>query len=151
MFGPFSRRKLLHLIDTARVEAALKATELRTSGEVRVSVSRFFWGDVRRAAERAFERLGMTNTRERNGVLFFVVPSRHRFVVLGDSGIHEKVGDGFWRDIAQAMEAKFRAGDFTGGLEEGIRTVGEQLSVHFPRRPDDVNELPDTIDFGPGR
>lgn len=148
MLGTFGKRGLMKRLDTARIERALGTAEEQTSGELRVSVAPFFWGDVRRAAERAFTRLGMTRTRERNGVLFFVVPRRRAFVVLGDEGIHQKVGQEFWEAIAQAMSAKFREGDFTGGLEDGIRTVGEKLAAHFPHRPDDVNELPNTVDFG---
>ena len=41
-----SRRSLLGKIDSDRVLAAIRAAELRTAGEVRVSVSRFFWGPV---------------------------------------------------------------------------------------------------------
>src|SRR5207249_259557 len=99
---------------------AIHNAELRTSGEICVSVSRLFWGNVENAAQRAFQRLGMTKTRERNGVLLFVVPSRRKFVVLGDAGIHEKVGDEFWKTVAAAISEKFRAGDFTGGLLKGI-------------------------------
>jgi uncharacterized membrane protein len=92
--------------------------------------------------------MGMTHTKERNGVLFFVVPSRKKFVVLGDQGIHEKVGQEFWDRIAAALSAKFREGDFTGGLVRGIEEVGEQLSVHFPYVKSDKDELPDDVDFG---
>ncbi|MHB8877554.1 MAG: TPM domain-containing protein, partial [Myxococcaceae bacterium] len=124
--------------------------EAKSSGEVRVSVAPFFWGDVRRAAERAFERLGMTATRERNGVLFFVVPSRHRLVVLGDAGAHQKAGQAFWDEVAAKVTALFREGDFTGGLVLGIDLVGDELARHFPSGgPRDVNELPDRVDFGP--
>ena len=144
----FGKRGLLRRLDMPRIEEALRAAESRTSGELAVSVSPFFWGDVRKEAERAFTRLGMTATRERNGVLFFVVPARHRFVVLGDEGIHAKVGQGFWEEVAAAMSAHFREGDFTGGLLEGIREAGEQLAVHFPHQGEaDVNELPDTVDL----
>ena len=62
-------------IDAGRIEEAIRRAERRTSGEIRVSVSRFFWGDVHRVADRAFARLGMSATRQRNGVLFFIVPS----------------------------------------------------------------------------
>ncbi len=144
-----TRASLLRAIDAAQVEDAIRAAERRTSGEIRVSVSRFFWGDVRRLAERAFVRLGMSATRKRNGVLFFVVPSRRRFVVLGDAGIHEKVGQPFWDAVAAAVSAHFRGGDFTQGLVRGIETVGEQLATYFPFDPaTDVNELSDAIDFG---
>jgi uncharacterized membrane protein len=144
-----TRQALLRAIDSRRIEDAIREAERRTSGEIRVSVSRFFWGDVRRVADRAFIRLGMTATRQRNGVLFFIVPARRRFVVLGDEGIHARVGPDFWERVAAAVAERLRAGDFTGGLVHGIETVGEQLALHFPFDPaTDVNELTDEIDFG---
>jgi uncharacterized membrane protein len=144
-----SRRKLLVIIDDDRLKAAIAAAEKQTSGEIRVSVSRFFWGGVRRAAEKAFARLGMRATRERNGILFFVVPSRRRFVVLGDEGIHQKVGQDFWDKLVAAMSGDFREGKFNEGLERGIGECGRLLAAHFPFQGErDVNELPDDIDHG---
>ncbi|HYN41822.1 MAG TPA: TPM domain-containing protein, partial [Thermoanaerobaculia bacterium] len=105
------RRRLRQLIDEEAVKAAISAAEHHTTGEIRVSVSTFFWGDVRKAAERAFERLGMTATVRRNGVLFFLVPSRRKFVVLGDEGIHQVVGQGFWDGVSAAISDRFRKGD----------------------------------------
>ena len=144
-----TRRGLMRVVDAERVKAAIRAAETRTSGEIRVSVARFFWGRVRRAAERAFVRLGMTATEARNGILFFIVPSRRTFVVLGDVGIHAKVGQEFWETVAGAVSARFKKGDFTGGLVGGIEAVGEQLAAHFPYNAEtDINELSDEIDFG---
>ena len=134
-------------IDKDRIKQAIQQAERRTSGEIRVSVSPLFWGDVRKAAERAFERLGMTATRDRNAVLFFIVPSRHKFVVLGDRGIHERVGQEFWHSVVQALTEKFHQGDFTGGIVAGVEAVGDGLAQHFPYCPEtDINELPDDID-----
>ena len=142
--------KLVKSIDTRRIEDAIRVAEHQTSGEIRVSISPLFWGDVRRQAEKAFLRLGMTATSARNGVLFFIVPSRRRFVVLGDEGIHRRVGSEFWSGIASAMSDHFRRGDFTEGIVRGIAQVGEKLAIHFPYQKDsDVNELPDEVDFGP--
>lgn len=144
-----TRMALLRAIDSGRIEEAIRQAERRTSGEIRVSVSRFFWGDVRRVAERAFARLGMKATRQRNGILFFIVPARRRFVVLGDEGIHAKVGQEFWERVAVAVSERIRDGEFTLGLVHGIETVGEQLALHFPFDPaTDANELPDQIDLG---
>ena len=144
-----SQHKLLEIIDDDRIKAAIAAAEKQTSGEIRVSVSRFFWGSVRAAAARAFTRMGMRNTKDRNGILFFVVPSRHRFVVTGDQGIHEKVGQDFWDKLVAAMAGDFKAGKFNEGLIRGIEECGRLLAVHFPYQgARDVNELPDDIDFG---
>lgn len=146
------RRKWLKQVDAGRVEAAIRDAERLTSGEVRVSVSTFFWGSVRSTAEKAFVRLRMQETEARNGVLFFVVPSRRTFVILGDIGVHAKVGQEFWDGVAAAVSKKFREGDFTGGLMSGIAEVGERLREHFPRDPHaDRNELPDAVDFGGGQ
>lgn len=101
-------------IDKERIKEAIQRAERRTSGEIRVSVARPFWGDVRKAAENTFERLGMTATKQRNAVLFFVVPARHKFVVLGDRGIHEKVGQEFWQEIVRSLSERLKQGDITG-------------------------------------
>ena len=112
-------------------------------------MSPLFWGNVRKAAEKAFERMDMTATRERNAVLIFVVPSRRKFVVLGDAGIHEKVGQHFWHEVVRIVSEKFRQQDFTEGLVQGIAAIGEQLSTHFPYdAATGTNELPDDIDEG---
>jgi uncharacterized membrane protein len=143
----FAHRRLRRAIDQEQVRRAIVEAEHRTSGEIRVSVAPFFWGDVHRAAERAFARLGMTGTRQRNGVLFFVVPARRRFVVLGDEGIHAHVGQEFWHDVTAAVADRFRRGDFTGGLVHGIETVGRELAEAFPYDPDaGPDQLPDEID-----
>jgi uncharacterized membrane protein len=143
------RAKLKKLIDEGAVKAAIAEAERQTSGEIRVSVSTFFWGDVRRTAERAFARMGMDRTVLRNGVLFFIVPSRKKFVVLGDRGIHEKVGQEFWNTVAAAVSERFAKGEFTGGLVHGITEAGRQLAEHYPNLgPRDVNELSDEVDFG---
>jgi uncharacterized membrane protein len=143
--------KLLRTIDNDRIKEAIRKAEKQTSGEIRVSVSPLFWGDVRKAAEKASVRMRMTATRERNAVLFFVAPARRKFVVLGDSGIHEKVGQEFWPDIVRIVSEKFREGDFMEGLVGGIAAVGERLAPHFPfDAARDSNELPDDVDYGPG-
>ncbi len=144
-----TRKKLLQIIDRDKVKHAIEAAEHRTSGEICVSVAPLFWGSIEKAADKAFARLGMTRTKDRNGVLFFVVPARRKFVVLGDLGIHERVGQEFWNSVAAAVSERFREGDFTGGLVHGIDKVGEQLAAHFPYDPSaDKNELPDDVDFG---
>jgi uncharacterized membrane protein len=144
-----SRRKLLKTVDVDRIKAAIAAAERETSGEVRVSVTRFFWGSVRHAAEKAFDRLGMTRTKDRNAILFFIVPARKKFVVLGDSGIHAKVGQDFWDRIAGQMSEHFKKGEFTEGLVKAIGEAGRQLAAHFPYDAAvDINELADDVDFG---
>jgi uncharacterized membrane protein len=142
------RNRMLRAIDIPRVRQAIVEAERETSGEIRVSVAAFFWGDVQKAAARAFERMGMTATRQRNGVLFFLVPARRRFAVLGDEGIHARMGPEFWEHVTGAVAEYFVKGDFTGGLVHGIETVGRELATHFPPDPEHPHELTDEVDLG---
>ena len=147
MWG-LTRSSLSRNVDSSQVEQAIREAERLTSSEIRVSVARFFWGDVEKVAAKAFHRLGIEDTAERNGVLIFLVPSRKRFAVLGDSGIHRAMGQAFWDDVAACLAEHFRRGQFTEGLTEGIRLMGERLAVCFPPSPGaERNELPDEVDF----
>lgn len=143
------KRKMIHRLGLDKIKAAIEDAERCTCGEIRVTISPFFWGKIRPVAERAFVRLKMTDTKDRNGILFFVVPSRRRFVVLGDEGIHAKVGQEFWDAVAGVLSEEFQKGHFQEGLLRGIALAGEKLAVHFPYdRTTDRNELPDDIDLG---
>ncbi len=127
------RGRLARHVDKNRISAAIEAAEALTTGRIYVSLAPHFWGSARRAAERAFHHLRVTHTPNRNGVLFFVVPSRRELVVLGDAGIHAKVGQEFWDRIASAMSGKARAEDLTTALAHGIHEAGRELARHFPR------------------
>ena len=140
-------------LDDKRIVAAIAAAEARSRGEIRVHVADGPVENVEREGASTFERLGMTATAERNGVLLFVAPASQRFAVLGDTAIHEHCGAGFWSDVAAAMAARFRAGDFTDGIVAGVEAVGEALARHFPRLAGetDRNELADGVSRGRGR
>src|SRR2546428_13587139 len=103
-----TRKKLLQIIDREVIKEAIQNAEHRTSGEICVSVAPFFWGSVEKAADKAFVRMGMGRTREHNGVLFFVVPARRKFVVRGDSRIHERVGQAVWHRPVDVVSEEFR-------------------------------------------
>jgi uncharacterized membrane protein len=139
-------RHFFSKLDSDRIVEAIARAEFDTSGEIRVHVTRREPEDIEARARERFEKLGMTKTAQRNGVLFYIAPRIRKFQILGDTGVHEKCGDDFWKDTAAALEAGFRKGDFTGGLVAGIEKVGEVLKAHFPRSGEDKNELSDTID-----
>jgi uncharacterized membrane protein len=138
-------RHFFSKLDSDRIVAAIADAEKRSSGEIRVHVTSRKPSNLEERARRRFELLGMTRTAERNGVLIYIAPKLRRFQILGDSGIHEKCGDDFWKETAAAMEERFRRGDFTEGLLHGIGKVGEVLAGHFPRKAGGVNELPDEV------
>jgi len=128
---------LMPRISHQRVVDALRKAEAGTSGEIRVLVARHKSVDPVASAQSYFNRLGMANSRHRNGVLIFVAPRSRRFAVIGDSGVHEKCGDAFWASLAKAMGDHFKRGDFTAGLVHGVERAGELLARTFPRSKDD--------------
>ena len=133
-------------LDNDRIVSAIADAERKSSGEIRVHVTRRKPEDLEARARSRFDLLGMTRTAERNGVLFYIAPSIRRFQILGDSGIHERCGADFWKEVAAAMEESFRRGQFTDGIVAGIARVGEVLAQHFPRSSADKDELPNVID-----
>jgi uncharacterized membrane protein len=136
----------LKSLEMDRIVAAIDTAERQTSGEIRVHVQPTTRGaDIRTIAERTFERLGMTKTELRNGVLLFVACEEQRFVILGDKGINEKVPAGFWDDIAARLTVRFKAGEFTDGIVDAIHSAGDELKAFFPRQSGDVNELTNEI------
>jgi uncharacterized membrane protein len=139
-------KRIAHGIDLDAVERAIHAAEQRTSGEICVAIARsWFWSDARAAAERAFRRMGVSATREHNGVLIFVAPRRRKVVVLGDAGIHAKVAPDFWNGVVERMTADFRRGDPTAGLVAAVELLGNALASAFPASAADVNELTDSV------
>ena len=142
---PMKPTDFISQLDEQEIVAAIAAAEKKTSGEIRVFVSHKQLDDPVAAAQHAFDQLGMTKTRERNGVLIFVAPKARKFAVIGDAGVHERCGDEFWRELAAEMTTHFRQAEFTSGILHAIQKAGELLAKHSPHRPDDVNELPDTI------
>ena len=137
-------------LDDERIVAAIREAEARSRGEIRVHVAEGEVADPRAEAAFVFERLGMADTAERNGVLLFVAPESQSITVIGDREAHARCGEAFWAAVVEGVREEFRAGRFTEGLVAGVRAVAEELSRHFPRRPGetDRNELPDSVSRG---
>lgn len=131
----------------ARIRDAIQVAEKSTSGEIRVHIETRLPGDVLDRAAWIFNKIGMLKTEERNGVLFYLAITDHKFAIIGDAGINAKVPKGFWDEIKDVLEKHFRDEKFIEGLAKGILMAGLQLKEHFPYQKDDVNELSDEISF----
>jgi uncharacterized membrane protein len=140
--------EFLSKLDKIRVVEAIAKAERTTSGEIRVFVSReplHAREDVMARAAARFKKLGLTATRERNGVLLYFMPRARKFAIIGDRGIDEKCGSGFWETIAACISDRLARDCFTEAITDAVSMVGEALSRHFPRRPDDQDELPNDV------
>lgn len=139
-------KEFIENLDHPRIVRAIASAEAKTSGEIRVFVQRGEIADPVAAARAQFEKLGMTRTRERNGILIFVAPRAQKFAVIGDEGVHTKCGDVFWQQLIETMQGHFKGENFTDAVIEAIGQTGELLAQHFPRAPNDPNELPDAVE-----
>ena len=88
----------------------------------------------------------MNQTALRNAVLFYIAYEDHKFALVGDEGIHLKVGPEFWQLVKDKTLDDFKEQHYVKGLQEGIEEVGKQLQRWFPRDSNtDKNELPDDV------
>jgi putative membrane protein len=112
---------------------------------------RLFVSEARAAAtaeEQAFQefyRHALHETRERTGILLFVSLLERRAIVLGDTGIHARVGDEQWTRTTESLLAGIRRGSLRDGLTQAIREAAEVLASHFPWTEGDRNEVPDRL------
>jgi len=97
---------------------------------------------VRARAEQSFIEQGVTETRDRSGVLLFLSEAEHRVELLADRGIHERVGAEVWQTLVNDVVAAIRGGHAAGGIASAVDAIGARLAQHFPPAPDDTNELP---------
>jgi uncharacterized membrane protein len=138
-------KKFFNPEEQERITGEIRKAEEKTSGEIRVHLDCCAREDALDKAKKIFERLGMTRTEQRNGVLIYLATENRKFAILGDEGIHRVVPENYWEDVKDKMQAEFQKGRFLEGICLGVREIGEKLKTHFPVEENDRNELPNTI------
>lgn len=142
-------KKPFNKIEEQLILSAIKAAENNTSGEIRLHIEpRCKTDDTYERAIDLFEELGMTETKDRNGVLIYMAIDDKKFAIIGDEGINDVVPENFWNNTKDLMIEQFKQGKIAQGLVVGIHDAGEQLKAFFPFQKDDTNELPDDISYG---
>lgn len=138
--------------DLKDIAEAIREAEQKTSGEIRVGIRQKRAKkekslSVEHMARQEFVRLNMMKTKERTGILIFILTESREFYVLADEHINEKVAPRSWESVADAMAAKFARKEFRQGLLEAVQTVGDHLAAHFPAKPSDKDELSNEVDI----
>lgn len=128
-----------------RVEQQIAQAERRTSAELRVHIEDECAGSVLDRAAYVFKALEMHQTAQRNGVLIYLAMENRKAAIIGDKGIHEKVGNDYWQGILQQMLSQFREGAFEAGLIGAVSQVGSRLEEYFPIQHNDTNELSNKV------
>lgn len=135
----------LTTLEEQEIVQAILVAEKNTSGEIRVHIEAFSNNDHYKRAQEVFHYLKMDNTKQENGVLFYIAVKDKKFVILGDKGINKVVPVNFWDTTKSLVETQFIKGNFKQGIIDGIEKAGVELSSHFPWHHNDTNELPNEI------
>jgi len=136
--------------DLSRIKDEIAKVEQSTSGEIRLSLreKRKFMDKLYQPNElavRDFEKLGMANTKDKSGILIFVLFEERFYDILADEGIYEKISDEVWNNLEVKLKDEFSQGSYVNGILHVVNKMGEILSREFPRNADDANELPDEV------
>ena len=132
-------------IEEAQIIDAIRVAENNTSGEIRVHLEKTSDKNPLERAKEVFYFLKMDETKNHNGVLFYVAVDDKKFSVLGDEGIDKVVSKDFWESIKDAIIKQFSQQKYADGLKEGILETGKKLKEYFPYKLDDKDELPNKI------
>lgn len=143
-----SKQKFFTEKQQEEIIKSIENAELNTSGEIRLHLENTCKSDPVKRAIEVFEKLGMHETKLRNGVLFYLSINDKKIAVIGDKGINDIVPTNFWDDIKNEIINHFKNNQFTDGLCKGIEKAGEKLKIHFPFDSNDTNELSNDISFG---
>ncbi len=140
-------KKFFTAEEQQNIISAIEKAEMATSGEIRLHLENFCMGNELKVAAEIFKALGMHKTEEHNGVLIYIATVSHKIAVIGDKGIHEKLGTEFWEHLVENLIQQFKARHPAEALVSCINELGEQLSKYFPRKHNDRNELSNDISF----
>jgi uncharacterized membrane protein len=136
--------------DLKAIASAIGEAEQTTIGEIRVSIrQKRKWTErtltLEALARKEFQHLGMMHTKQRTGVLIFLLLSDKQFHIFADEGIHGRVETGTWEKIAKQISEHFSQKNFRHGIVHGVKEVGAVLAQHFPTTANDKNELSNEV------
>jgi uncharacterized membrane protein len=132
------------------IEHAVVASEAQHRGEIRFAIEAAL--DVhalrrhrtpRDRAQEVFAELRVWDTRERNGVLIYILIAERVVEIVADRGLEGRVSADEWRAVCAAIESAYREGRWKDGALLGIDAVTQLLVREFPRtEAPDVDEQP---------
>ena len=136
--------------DFLMISKKIKEMEKITSGEIRVAIKESGSllkrnTSIEKLAEKEFFKLEMDKTRDKTGILIYILLSKRAFYIIADSGIDSKVEQATWDEIRDDIQNQFKLGHYTEGILTGLEEIGMVLSKYFPIKKDDSNELSNKV------
>ena len=87
----------------------------------------------------------MHKTKDKTGVLFFILFDEHKFEIIADEGINSKIEDSEWKTFSEKISDLFRQEKYFDGIKFVIEKIGDRLAAEFPVQSDDKNELSNEV------
>ncbi len=100
---------------------------------------------VRRRALDLFKVGTEARTTGRTGILIYLSLGERMAEIVADAAIHRAVPEEHWGDAMAALVTDVKQGRIADGMIAAVGRVGDILSTHLARAPDDANELPDRL------
>lgn len=100
---------------------------------------------VRRRALSVFRAAAERRTEGRTGILIYVSMGEHRAEIIGDEAITSVTSPETWGEAMADLIAHVKQGRVADGMAAAIADIGVVLAEHFPRSPEDRNEIPDKL------
>ncbi|MBS1494269.1 MAG: TPM domain-containing protein [Bacteroidetes bacterium] len=136
--------------DLKEISKGISEVESNTSGEIRlcVHIKKGFFDknkSPREIAVQQFLKLGMHKTKNRTGVLLYILLDEKKFEILADEGINKLIETNAWNEITTGISNEFKAGNYLQGVLHCVNHIGAKLKQHFPRQSDDTDELSNDV------
>ena len=100
---------------------------------------------VRRRALTVFRAAAERRTAGRTGILIYLSMGEHRAEIIGDEAITSVTTPETFGEAMADLLSHVREGRIADGMVAAIQDIGEVLTEHFPRAPEDENEIPDKL------
>lgn len=98
-------------------------------------------------AEQVFLKKRLFETKAHQGLLLFISLMEHRIVVLPDMRSNLTEAKSLSEEILKILQDDFKAGSYEKGLLEAIAHMKKTLSVKYPKKSSDGNQLPNKLIF----
>jgi uncharacterized protein len=129
----------------AEIDRQLDQLEQKTSSEIAVATI-VSLGDmsVEEYANRLYKQWGIGQAKQDNGVLILVAPNDREMRIEVGYGLEGVLPDGLAGEIIRdEFTPRFRDGDYTGGIRNGVTRVVEVVERHQVLTPEELARFND--------
>jgi uncharacterized membrane protein len=143
-------KKYLSKEDLEEIKNEISVIEKSTTAEIRLclKLKRGFHErkkSFRELALKEFYKIGMNNTKDKTGVLIYILFLDRKFEIIADEGINSKISSDIWNKIISHIRNEFSQNNYKTGILKCLIEMKGILISSFPQTGAGENELSDDI------